>query len=68
MQNQLGKTPSEDRIRAIAHALWLQEGQPEGRADAHWAMANDLASREESNVDAPKPKRKPAAKKAKAKA
>lgn len=66
MQNHLAKTPSEDRIRAIAHALWLEEGQPEGRADAHWAMANDLAAREESHVE--KPKRKPAAKKAKTKA
>jgi hypothetical protein len=68
MQNHLAKTPSEDRIRAIAHALWLEEGQPDGRADAHWAMANDLAAREESNVDAHKPKRKPVAKKSKAKA
>lgn len=66
MQNHLAKTPSEDRIRAIAHALWLEEGQPEGRADAHWAMANDLAAREESSVE--KSKRKAQTKKSKSKA
>ena len=39
----LMKTAAEDRIRAIAHELWLKEGQPEGRAEAHWQKASELA-------------------------
>jgi hypothetical protein len=29
----------EERIRKKAHALWLADGEPEGRADYHWAEA-----------------------------
>src|SRR5689334_19568356 len=29
----------EDRIRERAYALWLEEGQPEGRHEHHWALA-----------------------------
>ncbi len=29
----------EDRIRARAHEIWLQDGEPGGRADDHWAQA-----------------------------
>lgn len=29
----------EERIRARAHAIWEEEGRPDGRADEHWAMA-----------------------------
>ena len=29
----------EDRIRAKAHRIWLDEGSPEGRAEAHWEKA-----------------------------
>ena len=47
---------TEDRVRAVAHALWLNEGQPEGRADAHWLKALELAS--EVEAPAAKPKRK----------
>jgi hypothetical protein len=37
---------AEERIRAIAYDLWLEEGRPEGRAEHHWLRANELASRE----------------------
>lgn len=37
-------TATEDRIRAIAHELWLKEGKPEGRAEAHWLKATELAN------------------------
>ncbi len=35
---------TEDRIRAVAHALWLEEGQPEGRSEAHWLSAVEMVS------------------------
>ena len=35
---------TEDRIRAVAHALWLEEGQPDGRSEAHWLSAVDMVS------------------------
>lgn len=29
----------EQHIREAAYALWLAEGKPDGKADAHWAQA-----------------------------
>ncbi|HEV7416970.1 MAG TPA: DUF2934 domain-containing protein [Tianweitania sediminis] len=29
----------EDRIRARAHAIWQQEGEPHSREDDHWHQA-----------------------------
>ena len=37
---------SEDRIRAIAYTLWLEEGRPEGRAEVHWSKAYELVNAE----------------------
>lgn len=34
----------EDRVRAIAFSLWVDEGMPEGLADSHWFKALDLAN------------------------
>lgn len=34
--------PKDERIRAIAYALWEEEGCPEGRAEAHWLRAEAL--------------------------
>jgi hypothetical protein len=48
---------TEDRVRAVAHALWLQEGQPDGRADAHWLSAVEIV-----NAETAKPKAAPKAK------
>jgi hypothetical protein len=36
-----------DKVRARAYAIWEREGCPDGRADAHWAMAEDELQREE---------------------
>lgn len=47
----------ESRVAAIAYALWLEEGQPQGRAEAHWFKALDLVNTEE----VPAAKRPPAA-------
>jgi hypothetical protein len=44
---------SADRIRALAHKLWEQEGRPEGRADIHWRQAEELV-RAESDKPAKK--------------
>ena len=37
----------EDRKRAIAYQIWLNEGKPEGRAKAHWEMACEIVARGE---------------------
>jgi hypothetical protein len=34
---------NEDHIRHRAYMLWLEEGQPEGRADDHWHQATSDA-------------------------
>jgi hypothetical protein len=63
---------SEDRVRAIAHKLWVDEGMPEGRAEAHWLQALDIANAEtlaalksvakpKAKGAAPAAKKKPAA-------
>jgi hypothetical protein len=38
---------STDRIRALAHQLWEQEGCPNGRADIHWFLAEELVREEQ---------------------
>ena len=59
--------PTEDRVRAVAYALWLQEGMPEGRAEAHWLKASEMLKAEIPDITpkkaAPK-KAVPAVKKA----
>ncbi len=35
---------SEEKIREIAHQLWVDAGQPEGQAESHWFNALELAS------------------------
>ena len=49
----------EQLIRTKAFYIWLDEGCPEGRADAHWQMA-ELAAAEGGRADlGPKPSTKP---------
>ena len=43
------------RIRERAYRLWLDEGRPEGRAEAHWDMATELVAIEENQRDTLKP-------------
>jgi hypothetical protein len=38
----------EQRIRNKAYHIWLEEGCPEGRAEAHWDMATELVAIEEN--------------------
>ena len=52
----------EQLIRTKAFYIWLDEGCPEGRADAHWQMATELVATEEGRFDlAPQPSTNPTA-------
>ncbi|WP_157732937.1 DUF2934 domain-containing protein [Bosea sp. AS-1] len=33
---------SQREIRKIAYAIWMQEGQPEGRDKEHWEAAKEI--------------------------
>lgn len=41
----------EERIRDRAYRLWEAEGRPEGRAEAHWALASRLEAESEAELD-----------------
>jgi len=43
----------EDRVRDVAYSLWLEEGQPEGRAEAHWFKALEVVNAEVAPVAKP---------------
>jgi Protein of unknown function (DUF2934) len=38
----------EEQIRAIAHRIWEEEGQPEGQEERHWRMAEYVIIQEEA--------------------
>ena len=48
----------EQRVRETAFYLWEQEGYPDGQAERHWRMAQEMiakedAERREQEGDAP---------------
>jgi len=43
----------EDRVKAMAYAIWLEEGRPEGRAEAHWFRALERLDAEAVTAPAP---------------
>lgn len=45
----------EQRVRERAYRLWIEEGQPEGQAEAHWDKARELVAIEENYKDTLKP-------------
>ncbi len=45
----------EQRIREKAYQIWIDEGRPEERADAHWDMATELVAIEENQLLTLKP-------------
>jgi Protein of unknown function (DUF2934) len=45
----------EQRIREHAYQIWVSEGRPQGRAEAHWEMARELVAIEDSQRSATKP-------------
>lgn len=42
---------NEDHIRHRAYMLWLEEGQPDGRADEHWHQARSVAETRDDMPD-----------------
>jgi hypothetical protein len=48
-------TDRDARIRAVAYRIWIEEGCPDGRAEAHWEMARDLVAFEENQGSATRP-------------
>ncbi|HVJ41845.1 MAG TPA: DUF2934 domain-containing protein [Dongiaceae bacterium] len=40
----------EERIRELAHAIWLNEGKPHGRAEQHWELARRQVEAQEAQV------------------
>lgn len=53
----------EDRIRARAHQIWLNEGQPSGHEQRHWEQAAAEVDAEEIKPKKPAAKRAATAKK-----
>lgn len=48
---QISHVEREERIRAIAYQLWLDEGCPHGCADSHWFKAEQLIDAEATVPD-----------------
>lgn len=49
----------DERVRHRAYRLWVEEGCPEGRSEAHWDKARELVKIEESKKAAAKPVPRP---------
>lgn len=44
----------ESAVRQRAHAIWLAEGEPQGRDEAHWQQAErELAGADGASADPP---------------
>lgn len=43
----------EQRVRALAHRMWEEQGRPEGRAAQHWREAEQATAAEEAAEPAP---------------
>jgi len=47
-EHQPTLSPDDDRIARRAHSIWMQEGCPEGRDQAHWQQAEAELSGEDA--------------------
>jgi len=45
----------ENRVRARAHAIWMEDGCPDGRADEHWIRAVEAINAEIAAAALPAP-------------
>jgi hypothetical protein len=45
----------DQRIREHAHRIWIEEGRPSRREDAHWEMARELVAIEDNQRDTTRP-------------
>jgi Protein of unknown function (DUF2934) len=55
-------TISEDSLRELAYAIWVEEGRPDGRAEAHWFEAVRRASTPPAKPKKPVVRKAPARK------
>ena len=39
-------TIDENKVRAVAHSIWMEEGCPEGKGDEHWERAMRIVAAE----------------------
>jgi hypothetical protein len=51
MENSMN--PREDRIRELAHKLWVEAGQPHGEHKRHWEEAERLVDRQLADSEGP---------------
>jgi hypothetical protein len=49
----------DERVRERAYRLWVEEGCPDGRSEAHWDMARELVAIEQNQKLATRPLREP---------
>ena len=49
----------QDRIRQRAYQIWLDAGQPEGMAEAHWDQACELIAIEDGQMATLQPVQQP---------
>src|SRR3954467_9665952 len=45
-------TGDDNLVKRLAHLLWMQEGSPEGNADANWQRAREIISTLQLDKDA----------------
>ena len=45
------RTPSRSQIAALAYQLYVEDGKPEGEADAHWRRAEKILKHPENYSD-----------------
>ncbi|WP_332682552.1 DUF2934 domain-containing protein, partial [Bosea sp. (in: a-proteobacteria)] len=51
---------AQREIRRIAYALWMEEGQPDGRDREHWEKAKEIWSFRHRESEATEPTRQQA--------
>jgi hypothetical protein len=54
----------ERRIRERAHQIWMDSGQPEGQAEAHWELARLAIAQEDAQASMLVPAQAPPAEQA----
>lgn len=52
---------TEDQIRERAYRLWIEDGQPEGKASEHWEKARELLALESDPEEGQEEPHEPAA-------
>ncbi len=50
---QNGPLPRRENVALLAYALYIEEGQPEGQADAHWFNAESMLMNNQGQWEEP---------------